>query len=98
VEGGDWIVGVLTGARVRNACGAGYKAFWGRRRGFPPAEFFAALDPRFRGLAEKLGGEIVPPGRAVGGLTAAMADRLGLVFGTAVAAAIIDAHSAVPAA
>ncbi len=40
----------------------------------------------------------MPPGRRVGGLTEAMAARLGLRAGTAVAAAIIDAHSAVPAA
>jgi L-ribulokinase len=98
VEGGDWVVGELTGVRVRNACGAGYKGFWSRERGFPSAEFFAALDPRFGSLGDKLGGEIVPPGRAVGGLTRAMAERLGLEPGTAVAAAIIDAHSAVPAA
>jgi L-ribulokinase len=98
VEGGDWIVGELSGARVRNACGAGYKGFWSRERGFPSPEFFEALDPRFRDMPDKLGGEIVPPGRAVGGLTPAMAERLGLTPGTAGAAAIIDAHSAVPAA
>jgi L-ribulokinase len=40
----------------------------------------------------------VPPGRAVGGLTDAAARRLGLRAGTPVASAIIDAHSAVPAA
>ncbi len=50
VEGGDWIVGELSGARVRNSCGAGYKGFWSRESGFPPEAFFAALDPRFAGL------------------------------------------------
>ena len=98
VEGGDWIVAQLSGARVRNSCGAGYKGFWSRERGFPPREFFGALDPRFAGLPDKLTGEIVPPGRRVGGLTSSMASRLGLAPGTAVGAAIIDAHSAVPAA
>jgi L-ribulokinase len=98
VEGGDWIVGELSGARVRNSCGAGYKGFWSRERGFPSKEFFGALDARFADLPGKLAGEIVPPGRRVGGLTDAMAARLGLAPGTAVAAAIIDAHSAVPAA
>jgi L-ribulokinase len=98
VEGGDWIVGQLSGARVRNSCGAGYKGFWSRERGFPSSEFFGALDPRFADLPAKLTGEIVPPGRRVGGLTEGMAARLGLTPGTAVAAAIIDAHSAVPAA
>jgi len=98
VEGGDWIVGQLCGVRVRNSCGAGYKGFWSRARGFPTKEFFGALDPRFADLGTKLTGEIVPPGRRVGGLTEPMAGRLGLPAGTAVAAAIIDAHSAVPAA
>ena len=98
VEGGDWVVGELSGARVRNSCGAGYKGLWSRERGFPSKEFFGALDPRFADLGSKLTGEIVPPGRRVGGLTDAMASRLGLAPGTAVAAAIIDAHSAVPAA
>ena len=98
VEGGDWIVGELSGARVRNSCGAGYKGFWSSERGFPSKEFFGELNPRFGDLESKLTGEIVPPGRRVGGLTEAMAARLGLSPGTAVGAAIIDAHSAVPAA
>jgi L-ribulokinase len=98
VEAGDWIVWQLTGVLARNACGAGYKAFWTRGRGFPTREFFAALDPRLADLESKLTGTIAPPGRRVGTLTPAMARRLGLAPGTAVAAAIIDAHSAVPAA
>ncbi len=98
VEAGDWVVRELTGVLVRNSCGAGYKGFWSRERGFPTRDFFGSLDPRFAALADKLGGEILPPGRAVGGLTPAMARRLGLSAGTAVGAAIIDAHSAVPAA
>ena len=69
VEAGDWLVQELSGTLVRNSCGAGYKGFWSRERGFPSREFFAALDPRFAALAEKLGGEITPPGRRVGGLT-----------------------------
>jgi L-ribulokinase len=98
VEAGDWLVSALTGRLVRNSCGAGYKGFWSAERGFPPREFFRALDARFEDMAEKLAGDIVPPGRAVGGLTEAAARRLGLRAGTPVASAIIDAHSAVPAA
>jgi L-ribulokinase len=98
VEAGDWLVSALTGRLVRNSCGAGYKGFWSAERGFPPREFFGALDARFADMPEKLAGEIVPPGRAVGGLTEAAARRLGLRAGTPVASAIIDAHSAVPAA
>jgi len=98
VEAGDWLVSALTGKLVRNSCGAGYKGFWSAERGFPPREFFRALDARFADMPEKLGGEIMPPGRAVGGLTPEAAARLGLPAGTPVASAIIDAHSAVPAA
>jgi L-ribulokinase len=98
VEAGDWLVSALTGRLVRNSCGAGYKGFWSAERGFPPREFFRALDARFEDMPEKLAGEIVPPGRAVGGLTGDAARRLGLRAGTPVASAIIDAHSAVPAA
>ena len=98
VEAGDWVALQLTGTLVRNACAAGYKGCWTRERGFPSQEFFAALHPGLAGLADKLPGEIVPPGRRIGGLTGEMAARLGLKPGTAVGAAIIDAHSAVPAA
>ena len=97
VEGGDWIVSQLTGRFVRNACAAGYKGFWSAERGFPSRDFFAALSPAFADMPEKLSGEIVPPGRAVGGLTQEMASLLGLADDTPVAAAIIDAHSATPA-
>jgi len=98
VEAGDWLVHALSGVLVRNACAAGYKGFWDRRDGFPSRAFFEALSPGFGAFADKLPGEIVPPGRKAGGLTRAMADRLGLREGTAVASATIDAHSAVPAA
>ena len=98
VEAGDWVASELCGTLVRNACAAGYKGLWSRERGFPCADFFAALHPALRSLPDKLPGEIVAPGRQIGGLTSEMASRLGLRPGTAVAAAIIDAHSAVPAA
>ena len=35
VEAGDWLVQELSGVLVRNSCGAGYKGFWSRERGFP---------------------------------------------------------------
>jgi L-ribulokinase len=47
-------------------------------------------------VAEKMPGQLVAPGRRAGGLTAAAARLLGLREGTAVSAAIIDAHSGVP--
>ncbi len=98
VEAGDWLVWQLTGNLVRNACAAGYKGFWTRQHGFPSTDFFAALDPRLADIHARLPGPITPPGRTAGTLTPDMARRLGLAQSTAVGAAIIDAHSAVPAA
>jgi len=98
VEAGDWVASQLTGTLVRNACAAGYKGFWNKTGGFPSAEFLQELHPDLKVVLGKLPGDIVPPGRRIGGLTHHMAAQLGLEPGTAVGAAIIDAHSAVPAA
>ncbi len=96
VEAADWVAAQLTGTLIRNACGAGYKGLWSRARGFPSEEFFAALDPRLRHVVrDKLPGEILPPGKRVGGLTADWSDRLQLPAGLPVAVPIIDAHAAV---
>lgn len=97
VEAGDWIVWRMTGVLQRNACAAGYKGLWQRELGYPGSAFLRALDPRLDGLnATKLAGEIVPPGTRVGGLCMEAAEWTGLRTGTAVSAATIDAHAAVP--
>jgi L-ribulokinase len=98
IEAGDWIVWQLTGQERRSACQAGYKALWSAEDGYPDAGFLAALDPRLTGLNEKLGGDVQPVGARAGLLTVAAAARLGLRAGIPVGVAIIDAHSAVPAA
>jgi L-ribulokinase len=96
LEGGDWIVWQLTGALVRNACGAGYKGLWHKREGYPSPAFRAALDLKLADLYEtKVAGVVRAPGSRAGGLTAAWATRLGLLPGTPVAVPIIDAHAAV---
>lgn len=96
LEGADWVVWRLTGALARNACAAGYKGTWHKREGNPSREYLAELHPGFENLYDvKVAGPVVAPGTAVGRLTEAWAARLGLSFGTAVAAPIIDAHAAV---
>jgi L-ribulokinase len=100
IEGADWIVWQLTGEEKRNACTAGYKAAYEpKTRTYPPREFFAAVHPEWAGLVDdKLSRDIYPQGARAGGLTPEMAKNLGLVPGTAVAVANVDAHVAVPAA
>jgi L-ribulokinase len=93
------VVWQLTGEEKRNECTAGYKAIWSKRDGFPPNEFFKALDPRMERIVdEKMSRTLYPLGARAGGLTETAAGWTGLKPGTAVAMANVDAHVAVPAA
>ncbi|WP_269317913.1 ribulokinase [Exiguobacterium sp. KJ 601] len=98
LEATDWVVSQMTGRVVRNSCTAGYKAIWHKQDGYPSIEFFKALDPRLENVVEeKLTRDIAPIGSKAGELTEAFAARIGLLPGTAVAVANVDAHVAVPA-
>ncbi len=97
IESGDWLVWMLCGEFSRNSCMAGYKAMY-TDSGYPPRELFAALDTRLADLTQtKLGGCVAPIGSRAGGLTAQMAEKLGLRPGTAIAVATGDAHATFPA-
>ena len=99
MEATDWVTMQMTGINVRNSCTAGYKAMWHKQDGYPTKEFFKALDSRLENLVEeKLSSPIVAIGSKAGGLTAQMAEQMGLKAGTAVAVGNVDAHAAVPAA
>lgn len=98
IEGADWVVWQLTGVETRNLTTAGYKGLWSKREGFPPNDFFKALDPRLENLVdEKMSRQIAELGQKAGGLTEEAARWTGLRPGTAVAVANVDAHVAVPA-
>lgn len=98
IEAADWIIWQLCGRETRNLCTAGYKAIWNKKDGFPGKKFFGALAPGFADVVDsKMSREVIALGRRAGGLTEAMAKRLGLVAGIAVAAGNVDAHVAVPA-
>jgi L-ribulokinase len=99
LEAADWAIWQLTGVETRNSCTAGYKAMWSKREGFPPDEYFKALDPRLEHVIEqKMSRQISPIGEKAGELTAQAAAWTGLKQGTAVAVANVDAHVSVPAA
>jgi L-ribulokinase len=98
IEAADWVVWQLTGQEKRNACTAGYKAMWSKSEGFPPNEFFKALDPRLEHIVDdKMSRNIYSLGEKAGGLTEEAAGWTGLRPGTAVAIANVDAHVAAPA-
>ncbi|MFN2202126.1 MAG: ribulokinase [Caldilineaceae bacterium] len=99
IEAADWVIWQLTGKETRNSCTAGYKAIWQKEEGFPSREYFAALDPAFADVVDaKMSRDISPLGAKAGGLTEQAAGWMGLMPGTAVAVANVDAHVTVPAA
>ena len=98
IEAADWVVWQLTGVETRSSCTAGYKALWSKRDGFPADDYFAALDPRFAHVVdEKMSRRLEPLGGRAGGLSGQAAAWTGLLPGTAVAVANVDAHVSVPA-
>jgi L-ribulokinase len=98
IEAADWVVWQLTGTETRNNCTAGYKAIWSKRQGFPPDEYFAALDPRFEHVVdEKMSRRIARIGERAGVLGERAAAWTGLRRGTPVAVANVDAHVSAPA-
>ena len=98
IEAADWVVWRLTGIETRNACTAGYKAMWSKRDGFPDPTYFAALDPRLANVIDdKMQRDVRFMGERAGGLSDEAASWTGLLPGTAVAVANVDAHAAAPA-
>ena len=98
IEAADWIVWQLTANETRNNTTAGYKAIWSKAEGFPPPDYFGALDPRFAGVVDdKMSRRIDTIGGRAGGIDARAAAWTGLRPGTPVAVANVDAHVSAPA-
>ncbi|MDX9928972.1 MAG: ribulokinase [Bacteroidales bacterium] len=98
IEAADWVIWQLTGKEMRNSCTAGYKGLWHKHNGYPNDDFYAALDPRMRNLVDtKLSRDIYPVGTKAGVITPEAARMTGLLPGTAVAVANVDAHVSMPA-
>jgi L-ribulokinase len=108
IEAGDWFVWQLISGPYphcnpadtpRSTCQAGYKAMWNNKTGYPSPDFFEAVNPALRDVVgKKMPGTLIAPGQRAGKLTRRAAELFGLDPGTAVSAAIIDAHAGVPGA
>ena len=92
MEVGDYLVWELTGQESRGYCAAAYKTYYSREKGDVSREFLAGINPRLASLPDKLPSPIVMPGDSAGGLRDEWAAVTGLLPGTPVSAAGVDAH------
>ncbi len=95
----DWIPSLLTGNTDAGAikashCAAGTKQMWAEEwGGFPPEEFFAALDPDLAKIAGRLAKENHDCGTPAGHLSKEWAEKTGLTTDVLVGAGNVDSHS-----
>jgi L-ribulokinase len=94
----DMVAAVLCGiteARLvpRSICAMGHKWLWNASLGgFPPEDFFLAVDPLLAGVRDKLDGPYHTSDRIAGQLCAEWAERLGLTAGIPIPVGAFDAH------
>ena len=94
VEGGDYMLRVLTGENVRCSAMAALKAFYRKDAGYP--DFLKEAHPAFEHPEKTfLRGKMVDPTDVAGYLVPEMAARLGLPVGLPVAGGHYDAHAAI---
>ena len=78
---------------VRSVCAMGHKWLWNPRwGGFPPQEFFSALDPLLEGVREKLQSPVETSDHLAGHLSTYWAQELGLKAGIPIPVGAFDAH------
>ena len=94
----DMVAAVLCGVTdaplaSRSICAMGHKWLWNEALGgFPPEEFFTAVDPLLAGVREKLRGQYRTSRSIAGVLSPFWADRLGLKSGIPIPVGAFDAH------
>jgi L-ribulokinase len=98
VEHCDWISAVLTGntnplTMKRSRCAAGHKAMWHEEfEGLPSEEFLVALDPLLAGLRDRLFRDSYTSDQAMGTISAAWAEKLGLPVDVIIGVGAFDCH------
>lgn len=99
VEHCDWIPALLTGITdpsklKRSRCAAGHKAMWHSEwGGLPEEKFLEKLEPKLKGLRERLYKDTYTSDIPVGNLNSEWAERLGLHTDIQVTVGTFDAHS-----
>ena len=98
VEHCDWIPFVLTGGKSlkdlkRGICAAGHKALWSESfDGYPPNDYFAAIDPLLDGFIEKLHQNIYSTDSVAGKISPEWSEKLGLPLDVTIGMGAFDAH------
>ncbi|NGM72933.1 ribulokinase [Sphingobacterium sp. SGL-16] len=98
VEHCDWIPFELTGGKdvtqlKRGVCAAGHKGLWAEEfNGYPPNEFFTALDPLLKDQVQRLGTQTYTSDQVVGNLSSEWAEKLGLSTNVVVGVGAFDCH------
>lgn len=92
IEVGDWLVWQLTGQEGRGYCSAAFKTYYSLEKGDVAPEFLEKVSPLLKKLHEKLPDRVIMVGDAAGGLSREGAKLTGLLEGTPVSAAAVDAH------
>ena len=98
VEHCDWIPFLLTGGTdvkdmKRGVCSAGHKALWAEAfGGFPPNEFFTAVDPLLENFTSRLSAKTYTADQPVGTLSEEWAEKLGLSANVVIGVGAMDAH------
>lgn len=92
IEVGDWLVWRLTGQDCRGYCAAAFKTYYSLEKGDVDAAFLEKVSAPLAKLSEKLPERVVMVGDRAGRLSAGGARLTGLLEGTPVSAAAVDAH------
>ncbi|HVU45385.1 MAG TPA: ribulokinase [Terracidiphilus sp.] len=94
----DMVAATLSGVTTvdglkRSVCAMGHKWMWNPKwGGLPPEDFLVAVDPLFKGVRAKIGGEYLTSDRVAGHLSAKWAAELGLRAGIPIPVGAFDAH------
>lgn len=98
VEHCDWIPAMLSGntnplTLKRSRCAAGHKAMWHDEfDGLPSEEFLIKLDPKLKGLRDRLFRETFTCDIKMGTITSGWAKSLGINEGVVIGVGAFDAH------